>query len=74
MTKYRSYSFANKGNELEQVILVIHNKTGVYIDDVSDYIEDQKDFEVMTRRGARYKVLRKPEKIRMRWYIELEEI
>ena len=35
-------------------ILIIHNKTGAYIHPISDY---SHEFEIMTLRGAKYKVL-----------------
>lgn len=52
-------------------ILVIHNKTGVYIHPISDY---SGEYEIMTLRGAKYKVLSPPKRINGRYFVELEEI
>ena len=52
-------------------ILIIHNKTGAYIHDISDY---SNEYEVMTLRGTKYKVLAPPKRIGSRYYVELEEI
>lgn len=52
-------------------ILIIHNKTGAYIHAISDY---SSEFEIMTLRGAKYKVLAPPKYVGSRYYIELEEI
>lgn len=52
-------------------ILIIHNKTGAYIHAISDY---SSEYEIMTLRGAKYKVLTPPQKINGRYYVELEEI
>ena len=53
------------------LIMVIHNKTGAYIHEISDY---NKEFEIMTLRGAKYKVIKPPTYIGGRWISELEEI
>lgn len=52
-------------------ILIIHNKTGAWIHPISDY---SSEFEVMTKRGAKYKVIKPPTYTNGRWYAELEEI
>ena len=52
-------------------ILIIHNKTGAYIHAISDY---NSEYEIMTLRGAKYKVLAPPKKVLNRYYVELEEI
>ncbi len=53
------------------VILVIHNKTGAYIHAISDY---STEYEIMTLRGAKYRVIKAPVEIKGTWYCELEEI
>lgn len=53
------------------VILVIHNKTGAYIHEISDYAHE---YEIMTLRNTKYKVLRPPVQVGSRYYCELEEI
>lgn len=53
------------------IILIIHNKTGAYIHAISDY---NAEFEVMTLRGAKYKVVVPPKRVGSRYYAELEEI
>lgn len=52
-------------------ILIIHNKTGAWIHPISDY---SHEFEVMTKRGAKYRVIKAPIFTNGRWYAELEEI
>jgi hypothetical protein len=52
-------------------ILIIHNKTGAYIHAISDY---SNEYEIMTLRGTKYKVLAPPKRIGSRYYVELEEI
>lgn len=52
-------------------ILIIHNKTGAWIHPISDY---SHEFEVMTKRGAKYRVIKPPTYTNGRWYAELEEI
>lgn len=52
-------------------ILIIHNKTGAYIHAISDY---SSEFEIMTLRGTKYKVLAPPKRVGSRYYVELEEI
>ncbi len=52
-------------------ILIIHNKTGAYIHAISDY---SSEYEIMTLRGTKYKVLVPPTRIGSRYYVELEEI
>lgn len=52
-------------------ILIIHNKTGAYIHAISDY---SSEYEIMTLRGTKYKVLAPPKRIGSRYYVELEEI
>ena len=52
-------------------ILIIHNKTGAYIHAISDY---SFEYEIMTLRGTKYKVLAPPKRIGSRYYVELEEI
>ncbi len=53
------------------VILVIHNKTGAYIHPISDY---STEYEIMTLRGAKYRILKPPTQIGRRYFVELEEI
>lgn len=53
------------------IIMVIHNKTGAYIHAMSDY---STEYEIMTLRGARYRVIKPPTFIGGRWIAELEEI
>ena len=53
------------------LIIIIHNKTGAYIHKISEY---SREFEIMTLRGAKYKVLTPPTKVGSRYYCELEEI
>lgn len=53
------------------VILMIHNKTGAYIHAISDY---SSEYEIMTLRGAKYKILTPPKRVGTRYYVELEEI
>lgn len=55
----------------DDLMLVIHNKTGAYIHPVSDY---SHEYEIMTLRGAKYRVLRPPVHIGSRYWCELEEI
>lgn len=52
-------------------ILIIHNKTGAWIHPISDY---SSEFEVMTKRGVKYRVIKAPIFTNGRWYAELEEI
>lgn len=52
-------------------ILIIHNKTGAWIHPISDY---SHEYEVMTKRGAKYRVIKAPIFTNGRWYAELEEI
>lgn len=52
-------------------ILIIHNKTGACIHDISDY---NAEYEIMTLRGTRYKVLAPPKRVGSRYYVELEEM
>ncbi|MBO5957507.1 MAG: hypothetical protein J6Q39_08130 [Bacteroidales bacterium] len=52
-------------------ILIIHNKTGAWIHPISDY---SHEYEVMTKRGAKYRVIKPPTYTNGRWYAELEEI
>lgn len=52
-------------------IIIIHNKTGSYIHAISDY---SSEYEIMTLRGTKYKVLAPPKRIGSRYYVELEEI
>lgn len=52
-------------------ILIIHNKTGAYIHPISDY---SSEYEIMTLRGTKYKVLNAPKLIGHHYYVELEEI
>lgn len=53
------------------LIMVIHNKTGAYIHAMSDY---SSEYEIMTLRGAKYRVIKPPTYIGGRWVAELEEI
>lgn len=53
------------------LIMVIHNKTGAYIHAVSDY---SSEYEIMTLRGAKYRVIKPPTFAGGRWIAELEEI
>lgn len=53
------------------LIMIIHNRTGAYIHAISEY---SSEYEIMTLRGAKYRVLRAPVKIKGRYYCELEEI
>lgn len=50
-------------------VILIHNKTGAYIHDISDY---STEYEIMTLRGSRYKVITPPKKVNGRYYVELE--
>lgn len=52
-------------------ILIIHNKTGAWIHPVSDY---SWEYEVLTKRGVKYRVVKPPTYTNGRWYAELEEI
>lgn len=52
-------------------ILIIHNKTGAYIHPISEY---SSEYEVMTLRGAKYKILSPPKKISGTYFVELEEV
>ena len=63
------HSVAEKFNG--DTILIIHNKSGAYIHAISDY---SSEYEIMTLRGAKYKVLAPPKRIGSRYYVELEEI
>lgn len=53
------------------LIMIIHNKTGAYIHAMSDY---SSEYEIMTLRGAKYRVIKPPTPIGGRWIAELEEI
>lgn len=53
------------------LIMIIHNKTGAYIHAMSDY---SSEYEIMTLRGAKYRVIKPPTQIGGRWIAELEEI
>ncbi len=53
------------------LIMVIHNKTGAYIHAMSDY---STEYEIMTLRGAKYRVIKPPTYVGGRWIAELEEI
>lgn len=53
------------------VIMIIRNKTGAWIQPVSEY---SHELEVMIRRFDKYKILAKPYEMGGRWFIELEEI
>ena len=53
------------------LIMVIHNKTGAYIHPMSDY---GTEYEIMTLRGAKYRVIKPPTFINGRYVVELEEI
>lgn len=53
------------------VILIIHNKTGAYIHPISDY---NREFEIMTLGGTKYKVIKPPTYVKDKYYVELEEI
>lgn len=53
------------------LIMVIHNKTGAYIHEISDY---NSEYEIMTLRGAKYRVIKPPTFVSGRWIAELEEI
>lgn len=53
------------------LIMVIHNKTGAYIHEISDY---SSEYEIMTLRGAKYRVIKPPTQVGSRWIAELEEI
>lgn len=55
----------------DDTILIIHNKTGAYIHAISDY---SSEYEIMTLRGTKYKVLAPPKRVGSRYYVELEEI
>ena len=55
----------------DDLIIILHNKTGAYIHAVSEY---SSEYEIMTLRGTKYKVLRPPVKIGSRYYCELQEI
>ena len=62
---------ASKAEDFDgDIILVVHNKTGAYIHPVSEY---SSEYEVMTLRGAKYKVLRPPVKVGSRYFCEIEE-
>ena len=63
------HSVAEKFNG--DTILIIHNKTGAYIHPISDYTYE---YEVLTKRGVAYKVIKPPTYTNGRWYAELEEI
>ena len=52
-------------------ILIIHNKTGAWIHPISDY---SSEYEVLTKRGVKYRVIKPPTHTNGRWYAELEEI
>lgn len=52
-------------------ILIIHNKTGAYIHAISDY---SSEYEIMTLRGTKYKILVPPKLVGSRYYVELEEM
>lgn len=52
-------------------ILIIHNKTGAYIHAISDY---DSEYEIMTLRGSKYKILAPPKLVGSRYYVELEEL
>lgn len=52
-------------------ILIIHNKTGAYIHAISDY---SSEYEIMTLRGTKYKILAPPKRVGSRYYVELEEM
>lgn len=51
--------------------MIIHNKTGAIIHNISEY---DSEFEVMTLRGAKYKIIKPPKKVGSVYYVELEEI
>lgn len=55
----------------DDLIMVIHNKTGAYIHAMSDY---SSEYEIMTLRGAKYRVIKPPTFVGGRWIAELEEI
>ncbi|MGN0237593.1 MAG: hypothetical protein ACI4AK_05860 [Lepagella sp.] len=63
------YSVANGFDG--DLIMVIHNKTGAYIHEISDY---NSEYEIMTLRGAKYRVIKPPTYVGGRWITELEEI
>lgn len=52
-------------------IMIIHNKTGAYIHPVSEY---SSEYEVMTLKGAKYKVIKPPTLIHNKYFVELEEV
>lgn len=52
-------------------VMIIHNKTGAIIHNISEY---DSEFEVMTLRGAKYKIIKPPKKVGSVYYVELEEI
>lgn len=53
------------------LILKIHNKTGSWIQPISEY---SGELEVMIKRYGKYRILAKPYEMGGRWWIELEEI
>ena len=53
------------------LVMVIHNRTGAYIHAISEF---SHEYEIMTLRGTKYRVLRPPVKIGRRYYCELEEV
>lgn len=55
----------------DDLIMVIHNKTGAYIHEISDY---SSEYEIMTLRGTKYRVIKPPTQVGSRWIAELEEI
>ena len=55
----------------DDTILIIHNKTGAYIHAISDY---SNEYEIMTLRGTKYKILAPPKRVGSRYYVELEEM
>lgn len=55
----------------DDLIMIIHNKTGAHIHNISEY---DSEFEVMTLRGAKYKIITPPTEVNGRYFAELEEI
>ncbi|MGN0206765.1 MAG: hypothetical protein ACI4BC_05935, partial [Muribaculaceae bacterium] len=53
------------------LIMVIHNKTGAYVHEISIYATE---YEITTLRGAKYRVIKPPTFIDGRYIVEIEEI
>ena len=54
-----------------KLIIQIRNKTGIWIREVSEYLHE---YEVMTKAGTKYKILRKPVVRNGKTFVYLEEI